>query len=854
MSLAEGARLGPYVIESAIGAGGMGEVYRARDARLDRAVAIKVLPGHASSDPSLRLRLDREARAISSFTHPHVCQLYDVGHENGIDYLVMEYLEGQSLADRLSRGALPLDQAVRYAIEIAQALDAAHRRGIIHRDLKPGNVILTKSGAKLVDFGLATATKASSTTRETTMQALTAEGTIVGTLQYMSPEQVEGQDLDARSDLFSFGAMVYEMVTGRRAFNGTTQASVITAIMSSEPPPMQERAPATPATLERVIRKCLAKDPDARWQSAADVATALEWIDESVAPAILPARFNRVVIAALAAIALAGIGTAGYLVLHRTPAPMIRFDVTSAVPFAHGLQTHMAISPDGRKLAFVTTEHQRNALWVRTIDNPRPRLLSEDGAGGPFWSPDSETIGYFAHGTLRRISAGGGQSVKVCDTRNSGGSGSWAGDGTIVFGTLGMPGVLWKVPAAGGEPQAIVRAPVGSLYWPCVLPGSKRVLYLQFRQSHHLVLHAVSMDGTDDKVIGEVPSRVEYVAPDLFFVNEGVLTAQKFDPKSLTFSGERRQLAAAVDSIPSIGNAAFSVTPTAIATHGGDYVGRVTWFDHAGHFIRDLPFDAVWYSVSLSHDGSRVAVAIRNSDTFDIDIWISRADGSGATRVTFEPDSQFDAVWSPDDTRLAYASEEDGPPHILVRRPGGETTLITHPTGVQYVTDWSHDGKWIAYDEPGQNTGRDIWMVPAEGDHKPALWLRNPFAERNARFSPDDQWVAYVSSQTGRSEAYIRRFDKNGEATRVSNQAVETVRWSRDGKELYYSTPDGQMYVVPLTYSGNTIVSGAPHLLFALEGTAPMLDFDVSRDGNFLLGRRFKSTDTNPITVALNWR
>jgi Tol biopolymer transport system component len=717
-------------------------------------------------------------------------------------------------------------------------------------------VILTKGGAKLVDFGLATATKASSTTRETTMQALTAEGTIVGTLQYMSPEQVEGKDLDARSDLFSFGAMVYEMVTGRRAFGGATQASVITAIMSSEPPPMQERAPATPATLERVIRKCLAKDPDARWQSAGDVATALEWVDEGVAPAIAPSasRVRRASIAALVGITLMAITVAAWLALHRPPAPPMRFEVASSVPFTHAFTAHMAISPDGLKLAYVTTERQRNALWLRTFDNPTPRLLSVDNPVGPFWSPDSKSIGYFAHSSLRRVSANGGDSVKICDAPGIGPAGSWGDDDTIVFATLGFPGTIRRVPAAGGTPRTIVRSPAGSLYWPILLPGSKRVLYLAFRHSHHLTLHSVAIDGSDDKAGGEVPSRVEYLAPYLFFVRERMLMAQKFDPRSLTFSGEQRPIAGAVDMLPSIGYASFSVSPNAIATHGGDYLGRVSWFDHNGHFLRDLPFDAVWNGVSLSHDGSRVAVAVLNFPASDLDVWTSRADGSGATPITSEPDAQINPVWSPDDTRLAYSSEENGPPHIMIRRPGGETTTVTRPTGVQYVSDWSHDGKWILYDEPGNGTDRDIWVVQADGSHPPVVWLRTRFSERNGRFSPDDRWIAYASSDTGLPQAYIRSFDRDGEPVRVSTEAVGAVRWSADGKEIYYSTPDEKMYAVSLTYTPNGIVPGTPRMLFALESTAPMLDFDVARDGRFLLGRRFKSTDTNPITVTLNWR
>jgi serine/threonine protein kinase len=693
VKLEPGARLGPYVIAGEVGAGGMGEVYRARDMRLDRTVAIKVLPSAVSRDANVRQRFVREARAISSFSHPHVCQLYDIGSEGDVDYLVMEFLEGQSLADRLLRGALPLNEALRYAIELAKGLDAAHRLGIIHRDLKPGNVMLTRSGVKLVDFGLAAETAAAEASRETTMQApLTAEGAIVGTLQYMSPEQIEGKQLDQRSDIFSFGAVVYEMVTGLRAFGGTSQASVITAIMSSEPPPITERAPASPAALERLVRKCLTKDPHERWQSVADIATALEWLNEAAPRRAAASRRMHFVVGALVAVALIAIGAAAYLAIHRETPSTVRFSITSDEPFDHGLDTHFALSPDGKQLAFVTTHQSRSALWVRTFDNTTPRLLTDAGnPRAPFWSPDGRNIAYFSGRELRRIAATGGNSEKLCETAGGGGgSGSWGVNGTIYFATLGKPGTVWQVAADGGTPRPLIRsANDPAYYWPLALPDGRHVLYSAIKTSHDLTLHAVGTDGKDDRALRPIATRVEYARGELFFLREGALVAQPFDTKSLTFSGTAREIAADVDFAPSIGIAAFSVCDSAMATHSGAYLARLSWFDRTGHLLRDLPFQTLWYAMRLSHAGDRLALTLHIN--YNQNVWLSRPDGSGATPLTYGPDGEFSPVWSPDDARIAYSSEAGGPPHIMVSSLGGQSTQVTPPTNIQYVSDWSPD-------------------------------------------------------------------------------------------------------------------------------------------------------------------
>jgi tRNA A-37 threonylcarbamoyl transferase component Bud32 len=592
VKLDAGTRLGPYVIGSAVGAGGMGEVYRGRDTRLDRTVAIKVLPSDLSRNPTLRQRFVREARAISSFTHPHVCQLYDIGTEGDVDYLVMEFLEGQSLAERLSRGALPLDQALRHATEIAQALDAAHRRGIVHRDLKPGNVILTKSGAKLVDFGLATEAPSSDASRDTTVHApLTGEGMIVGTLQYMSPEQVEGAQLDQRSDIFAFGAVVYEMVTGRRAFAGSSQASVISAILSTDPPPMSERTPATPAALERVIRKCLSKSPDERWQCAADVATALQWIDETAPQRAAESRRMHAVVALLAAIAITAASAAVYFAVHRVQPPVIRFAVPADEPFAHGLAPHLAISPDGMQLAFVTSHSSGNALRVRGVGETTPRVVTDrHNPVAPFWSPDSRVIGYFTGTELRRVGIDGEGDEKICDIEGTtANTASWASDGTIYYATLGKPGAIHAVSAAGGTPRVLVRSAANETYcWPVVIEKAKRVLYVALASSGDLTLRAVSTDGTGDRAVGRIPTRVEYASPFLFYVEEGgSLVARRFDAQSLAFSGEAREIERGVDYIRAIGAGAFSVSPTAIATHSGAYVAKAAWYDHTGRFLSE---------------------------------------------------------------------------------------------------------------------------------------------------------------------------------------------------------------------------------------------------------------------------
>jgi predicted Ser/Thr protein kinase len=525
MTLAQGTRLGPYEILASVGAGGMGEVYRARDTRLDRTVAIKVLPSHLSSNPEIRQRFDREARTISSLSHPHICALHDVGHQDGIDYLVMEFLEGETLTDRLSRGALPAEQVLRYSIEIADALDKAHRQGIVHRDLKPGNIMLTKSGVKLVDFGLAKLAAAGPANTSVSIlptQAgmnLTQEGTILGTFQYMAPEQLEGKEADARSDIFAFGAVLYEMATGKKAFSGKSQASLIASILSAEPPPISSVQPMTPPALDRVVKTCLAKDPDDRWQTAHDVMLQLKWIAEGGSQAGVPAplvarrrgherlAWGVAAVLAVSTIALAAVQLA-------RPRAAVRVVRSSLLPpekttyhFIGDAAGPPAVSPEGLQIAFTARDSSgKSLLWVRSLDSPVPRAVAgTEDAMYPFWSPDSKFIGFFAGGKLKKIEASGGPAFALCDAGDARG-GTWNKDGVIVFEPH-FRDPLFRVPATGGKAAPVTKFDESrretTHRFPFFLPDGSHFLYLA---GSHAVgteseLHAIYLGSLDGKPV-----------------------------------------------------------------------------------------------------------------------------------------------------------------------------------------------------------------------------------------------------------------------------------------------------------------------------------------------------------------
>src|SRR6266536_3147581 len=667
MTISSGSRLGPYEVLTPLGAGGMGEVYKARDTRLERTVAVKVLPKHLSESSEVRQRFEREAKTISQLSHPHICALYDVGNQDGVEYLVMELLDGETLADRISRGPLPLEQVLRYGIEIADALDKAHRQGIVHRDLKPGNVMLTKSGAKLLDFGLAkfqpaardaTSSVSRLATEAQASQPLTERGTVLGTFQYMAPEQLEGREADARSDIFAFGALLYEMATGKKAFAGKSQASLIASILSAEPPPISTIAAMTPPALDRVVKTCLAKDPDDRWQTAHDVMLQLKWIAEGGSQAGVPAPLvarrrsrERIAWAVAAILALATVALA--FALFARPRPLLRAVRSSILPpekttyhFISDAGGPPAVSPDGLQIAFTARDSTGKAsLWVRSLDSPAARALAgTDGAMYPFWSPDSRNIGFFADAKLKKIEAAGGPTLALCDAADGRG-GTWNKDGVILFEPhFSEP--LFRVAATGGKPAPMTKFDESrretTHRFPAFLPDGKHFLYEA--GSHNVgtesELHAIylgSLGGEASKLLVNARSKALYAAGHLLFVRQKTLMAQPFDAKSGKLSGDPFPIVGNVQDDPGFFTAVFSVSDNGVLayqeTGGSIDQFQLTWFDRGGKKLESLGPKGPLWSPRISHDGRRVLFAIGDPG----DLWLEDMARHVSTRLTFDP-------------------------------------------------------------------------------------------------------------------------------------------------------------------------------------------------------------------------
>jgi serine/threonine protein kinase len=887
MSLPQGAQLGPYEIVSPVGAGGMGEVYKARDTRLDRTVAIKVLPPHLADDPQFRERFEREARAISQLTDPHICTIHDVGEHAGRAYLVMEFLEGETLAARLAKSALPLDQALRIAIEISGALDSAHRLGIVHRDVKPANVMLTKSGAKLLDFGLAKHgaggaggagvargfSPAELTASPTLASPLTQQGTILGTFQYMAPEQIEGQEADARSDIFAFGAMLYEMLTGRKAFEGRTQASLIGAILEREPPAVSSIQSLTPPILDRVVHRCLAKVPDARWQSASDLHEELTWIAEE-APRTTPvvatagARRRELVAWIVATLAVLAVG-AGSIREFRRPAPelpIVRFDV--ATP-ATSDPTSFAVSPDGRQLAFVSSADNIPKLWLRPLDQTIAHALAgTENASLPFWAPDSRAIAFFADGKLKRFDLTGGTPQTLVDAQSARG-GTWSKDGVIVFAPTTL-GPLMRIAASGGQTVAVTQpdqaAP--SHRFPEFLPDGRQFLYLAALGAPDKEgVYLGSLDGAPPKRLLTADTAATFASPGyLLLVQQGVLVARPFNVTTKEL-GEPIPIAQPVGSDAGVRRGAFSVSASGVLAHRSGVAGRrqIVWVDRTGKQVGTVgaPDDAVLQSVALSPNGRRVALSriVRGNS----DIWILDVDRGVPTRFTFDPALDNNPIWSPDSSRVAFRSNRSGPFDLFEKTASGagvERPVLTSPQ-IKTPVDWSSDGRFLLYSLLDAKTVQDLWALPMTGDRKPFPVVQTPFTERNGQFSPDGRWIAYDSNESGRFEVSVQPFPGPGGKWQVSTGGGVTPRWRRDGRELFYVAPDGALMAAPVRASsdGQALEPGEPARLFrvpiVLGGSVPdnlKHQYDVAADGQrFLINVTTEEASAVPITVVLNW-
>ncbi|MEI6669877.1 MAG: protein kinase [Acidobacteriota bacterium] len=896
MSLAPGTRLGSYEVVAPLGAGGMGEVYRARDTRLDRTVAIKVLLPDVAADGERRERFQREARAVAALNHPHIAILYDIGEVPNPDsndprsptvqYLVMEYLDGESLAARIARGALPLDEALRHAIAIADALDKAHRAGIVHRDLKPANVMLTKTGAKLLDFGVAKlrptapGAVARMTAAPTTGPPLTGQGTILGTLHYMAPEQLEGKEVDARADIFSFGALVYEMVTGKKTFDGTSPASVIGAILKDEPPAMSAAQPVSPAMLDRTIMTCLAKNPDDRWQTASDLRRELTWIGQSggadVGPRVsaagvgLRARTGWVAAAILAVLFVCASALATAL-WSRTPTgdepPMrFRFDLPATAK-SGGNGWNPRVSPDGRQIVFAaTTGDGKTLLWVRALDSLTARSLpGTDGADMPFWSPDSRSIGFGAGGKIKRISPSGGIPETVCDVGLDLRGSAWNADGVIVFGTAGGEGGLSRVAASGGTPVSVTTLDKShgenSHRWPEFLPDGRHFLFtVRSEQPEYHGIYVGSIDSPVRKRVIGALSNVGIAPPDfLIFYRDGNLFSQRFDPGALDVVGDPALVAQGVAYTLGTAAAAFSVSNSGLLIYSSafDTPGRaLAWMDRRG---RQLALAGEGYAPAISPDGSRVAALRIDPRTGTSDVWVVDGARGVDTAVTRHPAYDEDPVWSPDGTRLVFASQREGPKKIYEKSVGSgipETRILDSTTNNRPM-DWTADGRFIVYLSQMSGSGMVLWALPMAGDRQPVSIVGSGVAASQGHVSKDSRWIAYSSNESGRSEIYVQAFPAGAKAWTISSAGGSDPRWRRDGKELFYLASDGKLMAVSVAAAQtSTPQFGAPVALFDTgmsdaQRAGPL--YDVSPDGQrFILP--VGADRALPITVVVNWR
>ncbi len=874
-TLTVGAQLGPYRIQGPLGKGGMGEVYGGIDTRLGRPVAIKVC-SHEFSD-----RFEREARAISALNHPNICTLYDVGP----NYLVMEFVEGELLSKIIERGPVPLDKALSYAVQIVDALAAAHAKGVIHRDLKPGNIIITKNGVKVLDFGLA---KLSSELKsagdvETGTVSITRAGAVLGTLYYMAPEQVEAKEADERSDIFSFGVVFYEMITGQRPFSGDTQATALAALLRDQPPPMSQRQPAVPRALERVVRKCLEKKPDDRWQSARDLKPTLELIDldapapgsssSSVPiPVAAPSRKRWLWPAVGAAALVAAAGLAYTLWPKAHPAARAtRFQVT--LPENVTFSEYVSVSPDGHKLVFNASGAQ-SGLWIHDLDTLEWHKLSgtEDGIS-PFWSPDSRFLGFAVSDQLKKIEVAGGPPQTLCTVPFPVGTGAWSRDGVIVFGNRGI-GPLHRVSAAGGVATdlTVVDESRGEVFHalPTFLPDGKHFLYLRGGEPDVAGIYAASLDAKPSEQSRERILATAFAAPyvdgNVFFMREGTLMVQPFDARKLRLIGDPVPVAEHVGTTGSIG--IFSVSHTGVLAYRTGVAAAAgaiqpTWFDRLGKVTGTFGQPGPDEGLVLSPDGS-LAAGRDATQRSRGDIWLLDFARGVRTRLTFRHSPGSYPVWSPDGTRIIFSAGNllDTIYEKAASGAGEEKELFKKPGEGTIPTSWSRDGGFLLFTAAnvGKN-GNDLWVLPLESDRKPVLLLGTEFNEGQGSFSPDMRWVAYTSNESGRAEIYVRPFNASGSSApslgegkwQVSKDGGTGAKWRGDGKEIIFTSPNSTLMAVDVNGSGAAFQMGAPQKLFTLPANTGR---DMTADGKRFLLTVSAGQDQNaqtPITVVLNW-
>jgi eukaryotic-like serine/threonine-protein kinase len=898
MTVTSGTKLGPYEIQSAIGAGGMGEVYRARDTRLDRVVAIKVLASHLSSSAELKQRIEREARTISSLNHPGICHLYDVGSQDATDYFVMEFLEGQTLADRLRAEVLPLPEVYKIGIAVAEALAFAHRQGIVHRDLKPGNIMLTRTGAKLMDFGLAkpvgaanaasgSASAPPSFTAVATLSGpspltpLTTAGTIIGTVQYMAPEQIEGKEADTRSDIFAFGAVLYEMATGKRPFQGKSQLSLASAILEQDPTPISSLNPRVPAAFEHVVTTCLQKNPDDRFQCANDIKLQLQWVartkpaekvagnSSSSAEAGAASPVRRFLVWATAVMAGLLLGVIAGFILHRpAPAASIRMVINppdkSQINLSGDNAGPPVISPDGSMIAFAATDlNGKTTIWVRPTNSLDAHQVKDtDGAIFPFWSFDSGSIAFFADGKLKVVEISGGSAQVIADA-GYGRGGAWGADGIIVYAPATQDG-LYRIKANGGAPTPLTTLDINqhtSHRWPFFLPDGKHFLYVAINHDASKLandtVYYASVDGKVNKPVLKSKSNAIYADGYLLFASNEQLLAQPFNASSGTLSGEPQTLAKDVANDPTTWHMDVAAADNGLllyGTGGGDYgTLELYWVDRGTKKQSTIAKGLTNVNaLRLSPQGDRIALEMDNGVS---DIWVHDLARDIRTRLTFGPIFNNTPLWSPDGKWIVYTSNRNGK-FQLFRKPsdgGGAEEELLSDDHLLFPGDWSHDGKYIVYAR-GIPGAQDIWALPLEGDRKPFQVVpTTPGTFRNdPKLSPDGHWLAYLSNESGSAGIYVSGFRGGTGKWQVSaNQGLHPL-WSRDGKELYYATSGNTVWAMPVKTVTGALQFGVPQQLVTNWST-PDPFFQVSPDGKKLLLYRVSQQVGEALTVVSNF-
>jgi serine/threonine protein kinase/Tol biopolymer transport system component len=869
MDVSTGSRLGPYEILTRIGAGGMGEVFKARDTRLERSVAIKVLPAELAHNAQFRTRFEREAKTISQLNHPHICTLHDVGEESGTSYLVMELLEGESLADRIARGPNPLSEVFRIGTQIAEALDRAHRAGVVHRDLKPANIMLTRSGAKLLDFGLAKSGAIDIAADGATQhKPLTQEGTILGTFQYMAPEQLEGTEADARTDIFGLGAVLYEMATGQRAFVGSTKTSLIAAIVSQDPKPLAQVVPLTPPAFEHVVSRCLAKNPDDRWQSAHDIAEELRWIAEAgsqagVATPVVTRRRSRErlawSLAALLAIALAAVAWM-YGRTAREAARSFTFDVIppkdmrfNAIGDESGATV---VSPDGTQAVFSVATGSQSQFWIRNLSTGDTKALpGTEGASFPFWSPDSRDVAFYSGGALKRIAVAGGAATNICASPQGRG-GTWGKDGTIVFSTDVQSGLV-RVPSTGGTPAAVTKLDPqkhSTHRWPWFLPDGKHFLYLAANHQNptgvNNGVYVGSLEGGEPRLLLPTVANAIAAGGYLLFLRDQTLMAQPLSDSGV-LQGEPAAVAENVLYDAGIWRSAVSASDSGLLVyHTGraSAVSLLRWVDRAGKELAAVGEPSSYWDIDLSPDGKKVAMTVGDPQR---EIWIYDLERNTRTRFPVEQAWAGTAVFSPDGSTVYFDVVRNARGEILARRvTGGGETRVTPTVELSGVRSISPDGKSLLADD---RLGRLVrYPINPTG---PAQIL-TPGASQDGypTYSPDGKWIAYMALHRGRSEVFVMSATDRTQKWQVSPSGGMIPRWARNGSEIFYIDSANRLVSAAVESAGVDLAIGALTTLFAFNPRPQSRCYDVSPDGQrFLINTVTEQESPNAVAVS-NWK